>query len=168
MDYGAKIPFQGDARTALGFAATVLAGIGFKIVTRDETRLEAEGPGMNNTRESPLTGASRIRLAIRSGQLELEAELGGVQKMVRFVKFFPLALGFGLSVFFVVLFGFILPNVAPNAPANPPSPWLVGGIPLMAVAPWLFIAPVMSGFITRRTIRALDTLLTNMATATGK
>lgn len=86
--------------------------------------------------------------------------------MCRFVRLFPLGLGLGLSVFFAVLFGVILPNVIPNPRGNPPPMWLVAAIPLLAISPWPFVAPAMSRLITRRTVRALDTLLTNMTTAT--
>ena len=128
-----------------------------RIVVCDDARLEAEGPGMNSTRENPLTGASRVRIVHRNGQLQLGAELGGVRKMCRFVAFFPMGLGLALAAFFAVLFGMIL--------RQGPSPWLPAVIPLFAVAPWPLIAPALSRHITRRTVRALDTLLSNMASA---
>jgi hypothetical protein len=97
--------------------------------------------------------------------LELEAELGGVRRMARFLRIFPLALGLGLAAFFVVLFGFILPPAVRNARGNPPPMWLIACIPLLAVSPWPFVAPALIRMLTRRTVRALDTLLSNVAMA---
>jgi len=37
-------------------------------------------------------GASRILLTVARGQLSMEADLGGVQRMSRFVTLFPLVL----------------------------------------------------------------------------
>jgi hypothetical protein len=156
MDYESRIAFHGEAERSFDLAMTILSSVGFRVVARDDARLEAEGAGMNSTRESPLTGASRVRIVHRHGEFQLEAELGGARKMCRFVALFPPALGLGLAAFFAVLFGVIIPEA---------SPW-TALIPLLAVSPWPLIAPILSRHITRRTVRALDTLLSNMASAT--
>src|SRR5687767_16040666 len=104
MHHSATLPFHGDSSQALNLAIAALTSIGFRLSEHTPESLDMTGPGMNNTRASALTGASRIQFRAGAGELSLDAELGGVQRMVRFVTWFPpllcLFLGVVLSVVF--------------------------------------------------------------------
>jgi hypothetical protein len=159
MQYTAAMPFRGDAGKAFALAVSALTSIGFRLTDRTAASLEMLGPGMNSSRQSPLVGASRVRVEAASGELRLDADLGGVQRMSRFVTLFPPALWLSLGVVFVVLFSvsfglgaWIIPVVA-----------IPAGLALL----WLVLGPLLTRGIRARTCRALDTLLANMV-ATGE
>lgn len=82
----------------------------------------------------------------------MKATLGGVEKMKKFLYFFPL----GMAIFFLILFG-VLTLTLPTL-RNP----IFFLIPLLALSPWLFLSPWMSRMIGTRTVQAIDTLLNNM------
>lgn len=155
MQYTASVPFNGDTNKAFSLAESALTGIGFRITERTAGSVELAGPGMNNTRQSPLVGASRIHIAYRRGELALEADLGGVAWMTRFVQLFPLGLCLFLAVLFSVVFGTLF---GPDEIWILPVAGTVGGIALF----WLVLGPWMARGIRARTCRALDTLLANM------
>lgn len=77
-------------------ALVALTNNGFAIVKRDGKSVDLTGPGLNSTRQNPLLGASRIHLELHGHELSLEAELGGVETMRRFLMRFPFMLGLGL------------------------------------------------------------------------
>ena len=154
MPYSASLPFRGDTAKALGLAESALTGFGFRLTQRTAASLEMVGPGMNSSRESPLMGASRIHVVGTSGELALEADLGGVEWMARFVTLFPVSLALGLGILFFVVFSIVFG----------PGPWMIGvaagcgGLALM----WLVLGPWMARSIRKRTCRGLDALLANM------
>jgi hypothetical protein len=157
MQYTASTPFTGDADKALRLGETSLTAVGFQLTSRTPTSLQAIGPGMNNSRESALVGASHITINNSRGELTLEAELGGAERLGRFAKLFPLALVLALagvlSVVFLLTFG--------------PGSWVisvVGGSVLFAL-PWLVVGPLIAGSIHRRTCRGLDAFLASMVVA---
>ena len=154
MQYVASLPFHGDTGEAFRLAESALTALGFRITERTASSVALVGPGMNSSRESGLTGASRIRISVGRGELTLEADLGGVARLGRFVTLFPLGLclflAVVLSAVFSVLFG--------------PGSWMVavavtlGGIAIV----WLVLGPLMARSFRARTVRALDALLANM------
>jgi hypothetical protein len=154
MKYAASLPFRGDTGKAFGLAESALTAIGFRLTERTAGSVELVGPGMNNSRESALVGASRIRIVGGSGELAVEADLGGVERMARFVTLFPpglcLALGVLLSVVFSAIHG--------------PGAWVIAVAAATAGAalPWLLLGPWMARRIRARTCRGLDALLANM------
>ena len=154
MQYAASVPFSGDTGKAFGLAESALTGVGFRITQRSAGSVELVGPSMNSTRQSALVGASRIHLLGGGGELAVEADLGGVARMSRFVTLFPLALCLSLAIVFVVLFSAL----------QMPGPWIIavatamGGNALL----WLLIGPWMARAIRGRTCRGLDALLANM------
>jgi hypothetical protein len=83
---------------AFGLAEAALCALGFRITQRTNETLELIGPGMNSSRESALLGASGIRIHCGDSQLTLEADLGAVARMERFVLFFPVGLCVVLGV----------------------------------------------------------------------
>lgn len=154
MQYTASVPFRGDTESAFRLAESALTGIGFQFTERTAGSMELVGPVMNSARQSALVGASRIHIRSGRDELAVEADLGGVERMSRFVTLFPivlvLVLGVILSLVFSVLFGqgIWITGVAGAAGAN-------------AVL-WLLLGPLMARGIRSRTDRALDALLANM------
>ena len=157
MHYTAQVPFTGDTAKALDLAAAALTGIGFRMIARDETTLEMAGPPMTSTKQSPLVGSSHILAHRAASELSVEAELGGVQRMSRFVTFFPIGLCLLLCVVFYIVFGLIFEDGAWEIPVLA----VTGGNALL----WLLLAPIISRHIRARTCRGIDSLLENMTVA---
>lgn len=159
----AAIPVpSGDA---LLVALVILANHGFTIIDRDEHSAHLVGPGLHSTNQNPLLGASRIHLEVRDQQLCLQAELGGVNAMRRFMIRFPLLLGLVLGVFFA-LGGWMLGLPFPmglGVPGAPEWKWfalaMAGG--LLPVVPWLFLSPMIASIVRARTEKALASLVQN-------
>ena len=154
MQYSSTLPFRGDPEKAFGLAESALTALGFRLKERTGTKVELVGPGMNSSKESPLMGASRIELLSGGGKLSVEAELGGVVRMSRFVTLFPICLVLSLGVVFSVVLGI---GIGPGF-------WMggVGGAVGGNAVLWLVLGPLMARWIRARTDRALDTLLANM------
>lgn len=155
MQYETEQPFRGDFDQVLELATTTLTGHGFRLGHRDNILIEFLGPGMQSTRQPPILGATRIVLQKTPEALRLDADLGGVAFMQRFLTFFPPGLGLSLLIVFYFVF--------------PPPVFLVAAIAAVAAtAPWAFIAPMMSRWIKGRTITALADFLHNIASAAGR
>ena len=152
MEYAKTVPFTGSAAKATEIARSTLLPLGFQVVSSSDYELRATGPGINSTRENPLKGISEATIVVRSSAIEMQAALGGVRKMKLFLTFFPL----GMALMFMIVFGVL----ALSVPIF--RRWWVFLIPLAALAPWLFLSPMMIRMIERRTNQAIDTLLNNM------
>jgi hypothetical protein len=154
MQYAASLPFGGNTDKALGLAESTLTAVGFRLTERTADSMEWAGPGMHSTRQSALVGASRIRVLDGRGKLAIEADLGGVARMSRFVRLFPVGLALFLGGVLSVVFSLV----------HGPGTWLavvaavVGGNAVL----WWLLAPLMARGIRARTCRELDTLLANM------
>ena len=145
-------------------ALQTLVHCGFEITERERDSAKLVGPGMNSTRQNALLGASRISLFVDNDQtLHLDARLGGVEKMQKFLTMFPFLLGLGLAAFFAIGGGLLFGQqfgIGFGVPWAPNWRWLIvatGGA-LLPVAPWLFLSPLMTRAIRRRTEQALETL----------
>lgn len=154
MEYAKSVPFSGRAAKALDIAKSTLLPLGFQVVSSSDYELRATGPGINSTRENPLKGISETAITVRSSTIEMQAALGGVRKMKLFLTLFPL----GMALLFLIVFG----TLALTVPVF--RHWWVFLIPLAALAPWLFLSPMMIRMIEKRTGQAIDTLLNNMVT----
>ncbi|MDQ3818686.1 MAG: hypothetical protein M3362_13545, partial [Acidobacteriota bacterium] len=141
MEYAKTVPFTGRPAKALDIARSTLLPLGFQVVSSSDYELRATGPGINSTRENPLKGISEAAIVVRSSTIEMQAALGGVRKMKMFLTFFPL----GMALLFLIVFG----TLALSVPAF--RHWWVFLIPLAALAPWIFISPMMIRMIERRT-----------------
>ena len=153
MTHTASVKLAGDPARALDLAATVLASNGFRLERRDEQPLVAVGRGMLSTKQNPLTGAGRVALTRIGGELRLEADLGGLRAMARFLVALPLGMVVALGVAWAATGG-----------TRSPVPWQAA----LALAPWAVIAPLMIVWIRRRTIIALDDLLASLAAHAGR
>lgn len=150
---------------ALQAALAILTINGFTIVGRDTYSADLTGPGLNSTRQNPLLGASRIHLELSGQQLRLEAELGGVDSMRRFMMRFPFLLGLSLGLLFGVVGGVAFGQQFGGfgVPWAQGWTWMIVAIggAMLPVTPWLLISPVMSKMIRTRTENALTTLVQN-------
>ncbi len=150
----------------LDSAVQTLANQGFAISDRTMNSVTLNGPGLNSTRQNPLLGATKITLTINGKNLDADAELGGVERMQRFLTRFPFLLGLVLGLLFGVgggvLFGQLF-GVGFGVPWAQGWQWLVAAIcfAMLPVAPWLFISPLMSRSIQKRTEHAIATLVHN-------
>jgi hypothetical protein len=116
MQYVSTIAFDGNTAKAFDLAVAALRSLGFRVVARDDFSLDLVGPGMNSTRLSPLLGASRIQITRATGELALEAELAGIQRMARFVTLFPVGLSLALCVLFFVVFSLVFEHRGGSSP----------------------------------------------------
>lgn len=154
MQYAASLPFRGDTAKAFGLAESSLTALGFRFADRSADSMEWVGPGINSSRESGLMGATRIRISSGGGNLAVEADLGGVANLARFIKLFPIGLVLCLGIAFAIVFSVIFgPGVWIVAVAT-----AVGGNAVL----WLVLGPLLARGFRARTDRALDTLLANM------
>lgn len=166
--FSTTVDTTGASSDVLQAALMQLTSQGFVIERRDAQSAELIGPGMNSTRQSPLLGASAIRLRRHANHLELDAELGGVTSMGRFMLWFPLGLGLCLGTLFGILGGF---GFGQQFGVGFGVPWARGwswlavtfALSLLPVAPWFVLAPWISRNLRRRTEHALTALVQNAA-----
>lgn len=152
LEYSKTVPFAGNGAKALDVARAAFVGQSFQIVSSSDSELRVTGPGLSSTRENPLKGLSEASIVVRADSIEVRALMGGAQKLKTFVRVFPLA----LACLFMIVFGVIAWLVPVMRHA-----WIFL-IPLLALSPWLFLAPLIGRSIDRRTRQAVDTLLSNM------
>lgn len=155
-----------DSQSALHAALAILANQGFKIVNHDSRSARLSGPGLNSTRQNPLLGATSIQLVVDEDRLRLDAELGGVDSMHRFLMRFPFLLGIGLGLLFGVGGGLLFGRnfgVGFGVPWAQGWAWMLFALTLsfLPVAPWLFLSPMIAGSVRTRTQQALSTLANN-------
>jgi hypothetical protein len=157
MHYSTAVAFEGDTAKAFDLAAAALTSLGFRTIARDGSSLEMVGPPMTSNRQSALIGASRISVVHGADELSIEAELGGVQRMSRFVTYFPAGLCLFLCATFYVVFGLVLDHRGWEIPVLAAT----GGNVML----WLILAPLITRHMRGRTCRGIDALLENMAIA---
>ena len=107
-----------------------------------------------------------VLLEFDGRQLRLDAELGGVDSMRRFLMRFPLLLGLGLGVFFGVVMGLLFGQqfgVGFGVPGAKGWMWMLVAVSgaMLPVSPWLFLSPMISNSIRKRTQQALTSLVNN-------
>jgi len=155
LKYESSAELTGDPARALEFAFVVLTGVGFRITARREDAVELVGPGLSGSRENGLRGASAIRLHAVDGRLRLQAELGGLRRLINFVRWFPVSLCLFLAVVLWMIFSRALGRqVATNVVVV-----IVG----LNASLWLALGPILTRRFTARTISSLDALLANAA-----
>jgi hypothetical protein len=155
-----------DRSDALQTAITTLTNNGFAITHRDAASASLTGPGLYSTKQNPILGATKVLLSVHNKSLNAEAELGGVDAMQRFLTRFPLLLGLGLGTVLGVVGGYLFGQqfgVGFGVPWAQGWKWmlLAIGVAMLPVSPWLFISPLISRMIRRRTQNALETLVRN-------
>lgn len=153
MEYAKTVPFTGKPATALNVARLTFLPLGFQVTSNSDYELRAVATaGYSGTRDNPLKAISETTITVRDSSIEMKATLGGVEKMKTFLRVFPVA----MLLLFLIVFGVLawqLPRL---------RQWWIFLIPILALSPWLFLAPLMTRMIERRTAQAIDTLLNNM------
>ena len=169
MVYSNSVAFSGDPERLLSVASTILMTNGFAVVEQDAARILFAGPGLNSTKQNPLLGASSVHVRASDGLLTIEAEYGGVESLRRFMIRFPLLLGLGIGLAFAVIMlaaiiGMHLSGIDFGAATTVVwwSPLLVMLPALLAVSPWVFLAPWIRQHLERKTTAAIDTLMVNV------
>lgn len=153
MDYEREFDFNGDPEKALEHAQQVFSQHGFAIENVTRGGFEASRSGMVKKGEHALTGASYVSLAIENRRLRATAEFGGHRKTIGFV----VVLIASMSVFFVVLFGYLSFQTGGFSPLNVLWPF----------APWPILIPLLAVVTRQRTQNALDRLVSNMCAVSG-
>ena len=152
--YEEKTDFYGDPSRAFDTALRVLLPLGFEIESQGSSHLTVKGPGMNSTRQNALQGVSRAEFTADRGSLRVRAELGGVERMQRFLVMLLLGMGLFDSLVFLGLWYFLDELRA--------HPWFLV-IPLIIFLPWTIISPLLARWVGKRTRNALNALLSSMA-----
>jgi hypothetical protein len=122
---------------------------------------------MNSTRQPPIFGASQIRVSSNHGQLALDANLGGVANLRRFLIWFPLLMAIGLAVLIGGALGVVLGQALGmgfGVPFAPGWSWVgfAALVSLLPLSPWLVLSPVIIRALRTRTVEALDTCLSSI------
>jgi hypothetical protein len=105
-------------------------------------------------RQNEFAGASRIGLSNGGGEMALDADLGGVEQMKRFLTLFPA----GLCLFLAIVLSVVFYSTLGPGAWTLPVLGVTGGNAIL----WLILGPVIAKLLRARTVRVLDTLLANM------
>lgn len=154
MRYETRQDFQGSAESALHAIEATLLPNGFRLVDSGPGRNLYAGRGMNNSRENPLRGATRIEVDAATRVLRLQADLGGVRRLALFVCIFPIVLWAGLT---------LAPMIAHGG-----DRMQIGAAGMVGTAVWLVVGPLLAWVIRRRTVKALDDLLAGAAAVAAR
>jgi hypothetical protein len=150
VEYQNSKHVSGEAHAAAKRIVTSLTGQGFRIVTQNRDLVELAGPGMTSSRQNPLVGASKVVVRGLGREVTIEADFAAIRRLIRILA----VVIFGMAILFCVLFGFVVPFE---------HPVLRFILPVLPLAPWLFLLPWMGRIFRRRTARAFDTLLESVA-----
>ncbi len=135
-------PLVTTPERALERARIAFASCGISVQRTGDATLDLRGPGMLSTHQSSLTAITRGTLAASSGTLALDADLGGLRFMQRFILLFPPAL--------ILLLAIILHFAGPRIPLIHPAIWI-------NLLIWIVLGPLwarMMGGAVRRDITA--------------
>jgi hypothetical protein len=147
------VAYTGSAKRALAIAQSTLISQNFQITSSSDYELSASGPGVSSTRENPLKAVTEATFIIRNSAIEFSGVLGGAEKMIRFLRILPLAMG----AFFLLLWS-IMAFAVPMF-----RHWWIFVIAIAPLLPWLILGPIIGKSVQTRTRAAVDALLANMA-----
>ena len=136
--YSFSTPFTGNSGDALDVARIALLSLGFELLKDADEELEASGPGMHSNQQPDLLGATHIHFKVNESDINVNATLGGVDKMKKFILYFPPGLLASLW-----LMGFVLGDPMPAAV-------------LLLVIPWIFIANFIGKTFEKTTSNAIE------------
>src|SRR5437764_11597491 len=112
MEYENSQSFSGNTGRVMDLAVQVLTTSGFRILSRTDSMLEVEGPGMVSTRQRGMSGVSRASLRITGGSISLTAEF---DKLKKFSRLFA-GLLLGVCLLLVIILNALLPVMHWNRP----------------------------------------------------
>jgi len=145
--YAFSTPFAGNNTDALNIARIALLSLGFEVLSENENELEASGPGMHSNQQPDLLGATHIHFRLTRTEISVDAILGGVDTMKRFVYFFPPGLFISLMIVGSI-FGEAIEVYF-----------------YLLIIPWIFIARLIGKILEKTTTTAIDRLARGMAQA---
>lgn len=157
MDYQKSISISGDIEKAAGTIEQVFTQQAYKIISRDQSTVELEQgvmPMSNNN--NPLLAVSKIRITKEANAIRIQAELNGYNTIYKIIGIMLV----GMAALFLVLFGFVIKK--PDA-----GVFQRFIIPLLPLAPWPILLPLMKQFMKKRGTKALDILTDNIAMSEG-
>ena len=157
MQYTTQIPVRSRESDILNKAADLLIACGFNLTSHDKNEVTLQGPGMRSTNQNPILGATEITLRqshTMRGKVAVDADLGGVRWMRRFMIVLPLSLFIGISTLLVivmaVVFAFV-PKV--NFPIESALILAVTGALMM------FLFSIFTAIMTKRIRRNVETAI---------
>jgi len=158
MTYEKSVNFSGDSHRAMQVAIDFLMGNGFKITSKTDTTLSFTGPGMRRAKYDPWAGISEAQITVAANTISIRAEFG----MFNLARVFLPVLAAILVGAEAAFFGFDSQKHGHNSMI----PQLMMPQLLMVI---VFVITMLIARMTqgRRTTRAIDTLLQNMATLAG-
>jgi hypothetical protein len=150
MEYQNSKHVPSEASAAAKKIVNSLVAQGFRISVQQRDSVEMLGPGMHSSGQNPLVGASKVVVRSQDREVVIEADFGAVRRLIRWLGIFIL----GMTIVSFLVFAFV---VRPDGLA---MRFLV---PLLPLAPWPVLLPWMNRLFRRRTARAFDVLLQNIA-----
>ncbi len=152
IQYEQSVNLKCDRKEALSEAKRYFMNHGFKLEENESNELIVTGKGMNSSRQNPIRGLTKGKLIFSNTEINFSGELGGVEFMKKFLYFFPPFLALVIIV-----------PLAITAYLKKDFPTFGLFIPLLAISPWIFLAPMMAGSIKKKTEFEIETLLSNIA-----
>lgn len=148
---------KGNGGRALEAAMLVLTSVGFEIERKGTSSAELTGKRLRSSKQHPLLGASRVRLAAEGGRLRLTAELGGIARMKRFLQWFPTIAMAGAAVAMAVAF-------YAQYGLEKPEMWIApAAVITFDLVFCLVFVPLITRHLEKQTREALDVLVANAA-----
>jgi hypothetical protein len=152
---------RGDERRVLDALVIALASVGFRVERRAAGEVEFVGLTALGAHHIALVGASRIVARASDRRLVLEAELGGVEQLRRFMSLLPLTMGVGLAI----VVGAVVPIVFRQKIEE--RGWILlapmFGMVFMLFLIALVFGPIAARKFEARTRAALDALTISVA-----
>ena len=150
---------RGDPRRVLDALVIALSSNGFRVDRRTDSEVELTGPARLGMHHQALAGASRIVAKAAQRRLALTAELGGVERLRRFLLILPV----GICVVLVISLGGVFAFTFDR------SQWkfiatLLGSILGIELLTFLIVGPLVTRKFESKTREALDALATSVAT----
>jgi hypothetical protein len=164
--YSTSGDLSAQPELSLESAVKSLIPHGFRIESRDTRSAKLTGPGIHSSRQPAVLGATAVSLSIDPdrNRLVLDARLGGIETMQRFLTWFPPLLGLSLGVVLGIAGGFLFGRqfgIGFGVPWAQGWAWMLVsiGMGLLPISPWLLLSPLMTRALRRRTEQALDTIV---------
>jgi len=154
ITYKKSQPNSVDPARARDTVLQTLLPLGFEMINDSSYGFTVSGPGYRSTRQSPLLGISTAVFDFGRGQLTVDAELGGLNRMTRWLLIILISVGLiDASIFFALWY--YLPELNQQR-------WFLF-IPALTLLTWVFVNPFIIQFLRRRCQDAIDTLLSKAA-----
>ncbi len=148
----ATLSAGGEATALLRHLRDQFVNRGYRLEETTDTRLEVRTPTQySQTRQNPLLMLSTATVTADGEFVRFQGELGGLVWMRRFLYLFPAGLGLLLAAIFL--------GVVYLTADMPVGAALL--TPVLALGPWVVIAPVMVCWLRGRAMRSVEALLHN-------